>query len=239
MDDRASPRVRAGCAVSALRRLYDLAGADPGLRFSPYCWRTKLALAHKGLPVETIPWRFTEKEEIAFSGQKLVPVLIDGEKTVSDSQAIAEYLEAAYPHAPSLFGGPQAQALTQFIRRWTDGVLQAALVYVLVPDIFNVLHEKDRAYFRESREARLGITIEALAAQRSQHLATLQATLAPLRATLKGQKFLAGDNPLYADHIVFGALQWGRKTSSTPLLEGDDPIALWMARVLDYYGVKL
>jgi hypothetical protein len=35
------------------RTLYDLAGADPDLRFSPYCWRTRLALAHKGLEVET------------------------------------------------------------------------------------------------------------------------------------------------------------------------------------------
>ena len=38
-------------------RLYDLAGADPDRRFSPYCWRTRLALAHKELPVETVPWR--------------------------------------------------------------------------------------------------------------------------------------------------------------------------------------
>jgi glutathione S-transferase len=48
-------------------RLYDLAGAQPERRFSPYCWRIRLALAHKNLPVETIPWRFTEKAEIAAS----------------------------------------------------------------------------------------------------------------------------------------------------------------------------
>ena len=59
-------------------RLYDLAGAQPERRFSPYCWRIRLALAHKNLPVETIPWRFTEKAEIAASGQTLVPVLVDG-----------------------------------------------------------------------------------------------------------------------------------------------------------------
>jgi Glutathione S-transferase, N-terminal domain len=34
-------------------RLYDLAGAQPERRFSPYCWRIRLALAHKSLPVET------------------------------------------------------------------------------------------------------------------------------------------------------------------------------------------
>ena len=43
-------------------QLYDLAGAEPERRFSPYCWRTKLALMHKSLPFDTIPWRFTDKE---------------------------------------------------------------------------------------------------------------------------------------------------------------------------------
>jgi glutathione S-transferase len=225
--------------VSATRKLYDLAGADPELRFSPYCWRTKMALAHKGLAAETIPWRFTEKAEIAFSASKTVPVLVDGKKVVADSQAIAEYLEVAYPDAPLLFGGPQGQALTQFIRRWTDGVLHGALVNILVPDIFQLLHPKDQPYFRESREARLGIRLEALAAARSAHLSALQATLAPVEFTLRAQDFLGGHTPLYADHIVFGALQWGRKTSSTLLLEEGGVVALWMDRLLVYYGDKV
>ena len=55
-------------------RLYDLAGAELERRFSPYCWRIKLALMHKGLPFDTMPWRFTEKNAIAFSGQGRVPV---------------------------------------------------------------------------------------------------------------------------------------------------------------------
>jgi glutathione S-transferase len=225
--------------MSSVRKLYDLAAADPELRFSPYCWRTKLALAHKGLTAESIPWRFTEKDEIAFSGSKTVPVLIDGEKTIADSQAIAEYLEAEYPDAPSLFGGAQGHALTAFVRRWTEGVLQAALVKILMPDIFKVLHPKDQPYFRESREARLGISIEALGAQRAEHLPALEAPLQTLRATLNGQEFLGGDSPLYADHIVFGALQWAAKTSSTRLWETDDVVAKWMQAVLDYYGDKI
>ncbi len=221
------------------RKLYDLAAADPALRFSPYCWRAKLALAHKGLTVETIPWRFTEKDAIAFSGSQTVPVLVDGEKTIADSQAIAEYLEAAYPDAPSLFGGAECHALTAFVRRWSDGVLQPALVKILMPDIFPILHPKDQAYFRESREARIGMRIEALGAQRAQHLPALEAPLATLQAVLKGQKFLGGDTPLYADHIVFGALQWAAKTSSTRLWSADDVIAHWIQAVLDYYGDKI
>jgi glutathione S-transferase len=222
--------------VKSGRILYDLAAADPDIRFSPYCWRTKLALAHKGLAFETIPWRFTDKEAIAFSGHKTVPVLVDGAKTVADSEAIAKYLEAEYPDAPSLFGGAHGRALIEFVRRWSEGVLQASLVRILVPDIYNMIDPKDQAYFRESREARLGATVEALAAARGEHMPAFLAALQTLRVTLKGQKFLGGDTPLYADHIVFGALQWGVKVSSTPLLEADDGVARWMAAVLDYYG---
>jgi len=34
--------------------LYDLAGAEAERRFSPFCWRTKMALAHKDLEVVTV-----------------------------------------------------------------------------------------------------------------------------------------------------------------------------------------
>lgn len=97
--------------------LYDLAGADPDLRFSPYCWRTRFALAHKGLPVTTIPWRFSDKAVIAFSGQDRVPVIRDGDRIVSDSWAIACHLDAAYP-TPGLFGGAAGQAHARFINAW-------------------------------------------------------------------------------------------------------------------------
>jgi glutathione S-transferase len=65
--------------------LYDLAGAEADRRFSPFCWRTRLALAHKDLAVETVPWRLTETDKIAFSSQGKVPVIVDGGKTVYDS----------------------------------------------------------------------------------------------------------------------------------------------------------
>ena len=45
-------------------QLYDLAGADENSRFSPFCWRARMALAHKGLAYETIPWRYSDKAKI-------------------------------------------------------------------------------------------------------------------------------------------------------------------------------
>ncbi|WP_297491934.1 glutathione S-transferase family protein [Acidocella sp.] len=219
------------------RRLYDLAAADESVRFSPFCWRTKLALAHKNLDYETVPWHFTDKPEIAFSGSDKVPVLVDGDRVVADSQAIAEYLDETYVNEPPLFGEPPARALTNFIRAWADRVLQPALVPILLPDIFPRLAAQDKDYFRSSREARLGCTLEELGTRREAAVAALQPVLAPLLATLKAQTFIAGEAPNYADHIVFGALQWARIMSSTALFEADGTLGTWMQSVLETYGL--
>src|ERR1700684_1551851 len=111
--------------------LYDLAGADPDLRFSPYCWRTRFALAHKGLPVETVPWRFTDRDAIAFSGQGKVPVIQDGGAVVVDSWQIAEYLEDQVP-TPTLFGDATGRAHALFLNAWADSVLAGGIARFIV-----------------------------------------------------------------------------------------------------------
>ena len=76
-------------------KLFELVGIDETRPFSPYCWRTRMALAHKGLPAETIPWRFTEKGAIAPHGSEKVPVLLDG----VNAGAAALVAAAFAPHA--------------------------------------------------------------------------------------------------------------------------------------------
>jgi glutathione S-transferase len=217
------------------RVLYDLAGADPQLRFSPYCWRAKLALAHKRLAVETVPWRFTERDAIAFSGQGRVPVLVDGERTVSDSWAIALYLEETYPERPSLFGAAAAITVTRFINAWADTVLQGGMIRLIVSDIAAIVHDKDKAYFRESREQRFGMPLEEITAGREDRIRTFRESLLPLRHTLSTQPYLSGHEPAYADYIVLGSLQWARCCSSFELLACDDPVAAWRERMLDRF----
>ena len=104
-------------------QLYDLAGVELERRFSPYCWRIKLALMHKGLPFDTIPWRFTDKDAIALSGQGRVPELIDRDHVIFDSWTIANYLEGAYPDRASLFRGRGGRAVTRFVNAWADVTL--------------------------------------------------------------------------------------------------------------------
>jgi glutathione S-transferase len=213
-------------------QLYDLAGAEDDRRFSPYCWRIKMALAHKGLAVETIPWRFTEKERLAPSGQGRVPVLVDDGRWVWDSWTIAGYLEEHYPDRPSLFGGGAGRALSRFYGDWTDTVLHGALIRLVVLDILNHCHEKDRAYFRKSREERFGATLETVVADRDARLPGLRDILSPLRLTLRTQPFLGGEGPLYPDYTVFGAFQWARAISPFTLLAADDAVHAWRGRML-------
>ena len=74
-------------------KMYDLAGDNPDRRFSPFCWRTKMALTHKELEFETIPWRYSDRSAIAFANADRVPVIVDGDLPVADSWNIATYLE--------------------------------------------------------------------------------------------------------------------------------------------------
>lgn len=217
-------------------RMYDLAGADPARRFSPYCWRTRMALAIKDLPVETLPWRFTEKQVLGELGCDKVPVLIDGDRIVTDSWAIAEYLEEHYPDRPSLFGGAGGHALARFVNAWGDAVLHAGLVRMVVADIAKVLAPEDAVYFRQSREARFGMTLEAAQADRDARLEGFRQSLHALRMVLRSQPFLGGATPLYADAIIFGGFQWARCVSPFRLLAADDPVEAWRQRMLDLHG---
>lgn len=214
------------------RLLYDLAGEDPGRRFSPYCWRIKFALKHKNLVFDTVIWRFAERNAIAFSGQGKVPVLVDGDQIVHDSWHIAEYLESSYPDAPSLFGGTSSRSLTQFVSAWADTILIPAVAPLVMVDIPPILHEDDRQYFRESREARFGASLEALSQDRDERVVAFRQSLLPLRRMLAHHDFLGGQSSNFADYSVFSVFQWARCVSDFALLADDDVVAQWGARML-------
>ncbi len=218
------------------RKLYELTGSEDDRRFSPYCWRIVMALAHKGLEFEGIPWRFTDKDMIAFSGQGLVPVLVDGERTVSDSWQIALYLDQAYPDAPKLIDSEQARGVTMAFRIWCEQNVHPAITRIIVSDLIGNLHPKDLAYFRESREKRFGMSIEQFGADRNAGLIALRKALDSVRPVFVGQPYLGGPSPSFADYILFGAFQWARVMSPARLLEPDDPLYAWRERMLDLYG---
>lgn len=217
-------------------RIYDLAALEDDRLFSPYCWRTKLALAHKGLAFESIPWRFTDKAALEPTGFKTVPVIVDGDRTVGDSWKIALYLEENYADRPALFGGPQSRALSLGFKNWVDRAVHLPMLRAVLLDLYNGLAEKDKPYFREAREKRFGMALEAFAGDQQAAIATVSSALDPVRATLTEQPFVCGSAPAYADYILFGAFMWTRSTSPAKLLAADDPLHAWRERMLDLHG---
>lgn len=215
--------------------LYELCAADERRLFSPHCWKARMALAHKGLRFESRPVPFTRINTIGNGFSPTVPVLDDGGRLVRDSFEIAVYLEGAYPEAPSLFGGEGGVAMAKFVESWALSQIHLTLFPLIVKDIHDVLDPADKAYFRESREKRIGSTLEAAHATREARLDTFRQSLTPLRHMLKSQPWIGGDRPLFADYLVFGPLQWARIVSNFPILETDDPVREWFGRCLDLH----
>ena len=69
--------------------------------FSTNVERVALALAHKGLEVDSVWIEYGDRTPVEeVSGQGLVPVLVDGDEVVTDSPRILAWLEERHPDPP-------------------------------------------------------------------------------------------------------------------------------------------
>lgn len=217
------------------RLLYSLCGADPDCRFSPHVWKVVMALGHKGLDFEEVPTPFLEIKTREGGFSPTVPLISDNGHLIRDSFDIAVYLEDKYPDRPSLFGGEGGKALSRAIEGYSQFVVQSALAKIVVKDIHDLLTPSDQPYFRQSREARLGRSLEEIDAASPAEIAAFPARLEPMRHVLKHQPFIGGSTPLFADYILFGALQWARIVSPKQVLPADDTVTDWFERCLDLH----
>jgi glutathione S-transferase len=89
-------------------------------RYSTNVERVALALAYKGLEVESVAVDPGDRSPVrAVSGQDLVPVLIDGDEVIADSTRILHHLERSFPDPPPLFpADPAAAAEVEVFLDW-------------------------------------------------------------------------------------------------------------------------
>jgi glutathione S-transferase len=216
--------------------LYELGGLDDR-RYSQFSWRTRFALAHKGLPVSYRAVRVSDKQAIAFSGQDKVPILVDESATaITDSWRIAEYLESRYQEQPSLFGGAAGHAFARFINNWVDRILVPQAAAMLMADVIECVDGEDARHLRLQMEKIFGKTLEDLRAGRDTRIKEFRRALDPARSSLKVQQFLSGSAPAYPDYILFSLFQWARIVSSFDLIDpGDAALLSWRARMLDLF----
>ena len=215
--------------------MYERVGAD-GRRPSPFSWRIRYALAHKGIEPEFRHVRFADVETIrALSGQHFVPIVADGDRVIHDSWNIACYLEDRFPDRPSLFAGAGGRGLARLVNHWSDNTLGAAIRRLIAADFILCLDPGDRAYYRSSREAAFGCTLEEYCADRPRWLAAFAAVIAPLERTLAEQAYLTGTSPGYADYIVFSVFQYARLGCPDEFLEEGTALWRWRAGLVQAF----
>ncbi|HEU5297208.1 MAG TPA: maleylacetoacetate isomerase [Burkholderiaceae bacterium] len=136
-------------------------------------YRVRIALAIKGLPYDYKPVHLTKNEHLnesyaAVSASRLVPLLRDGEHTLTQSLAIIEYLEETHPEPPLL---PKAaherarvRALALDVACEIHPLNNLRVLRYLVRDLKVADADKDR-WYRHWVETGLEVVERQLAAQ--------------------------------------------------------------------------
>jgi maleylpyruvate isomerase len=122
--------------------------------FSTNVERVALALAHKGLEVESVVISYSDRSPvIEVSRQGLVPVLVDGDDVIPDSVRILRHLEERWPDAPLFPGDPARRAELDVFLEWFNEV------WKLPPNAIE--EELERDWPDRDRVAALGARMRA------------------------------------------------------------------------------
>jgi maleylacetoacetate isomerase len=156
--------------------------------FSTNVERVALALAFKGLEVESVMISYEDRSPVVeVSGQGLVPVLVDGDEVVADSVRILRHLEATWPDPPLFPRDPAHRAELDVFLAWFNEVWKVA------PNAIEDELERDEP----DRE---------LVAR---HAAYMRASLDLFEDLLDGRDHLFGDDFSAADCAAFPFLKYG------------------------------
>ena len=190
--------------------------------FSTNVERVALALAHKGLEVESVWIEYSDRSAVeAVSGQGLVPVLVDGDEVVRDSPRILAWLEERHPDPPLYPPADPRRAEVETFVDWFNAVWKV---------------------WPNAIEAELGEPNpdhDAIAA----HSAHMEGALDRFERMLDGRDHLMSDDFGVADCVAFPFLKFaaGRPPEDDELfhrileehqsLDGRPRLASWIERV--------
>ena len=169
--------------------------------------RVALALARKGLEVESIEISYDDRTAvIEASGQELVPVIDDGGEVVADSTRILGYLEEHYPQNPIFPADPARRTEVELLIDWFNEVWKSSPNAIE----FELEGEDPAPDVIESEGERM------------------VAALGQFEALLDGRDFMAGDEVSALDFVVFPFLKYLTRSPA----EDDDEL---FHRILDVH----
>jgi maleylacetoacetate isomerase len=179
---------------------------------STAAYRVRIALNLKGIDYEPVFVHLVKGEQLssdyrALNPQALIPVLVDGERILTQSLAIIEYLDERYPEPPLLPSLPEGRARVR------------ALAQVIACDIHPLINRRIQVYLRdvlrEGEEAGTGWMHHWI----EEGFCALESQLAGDAET---GRFCHGDAPTLADAClvpqVFSARRYGCDLSPFPTI---------------------
>jgi glutathione S-transferase len=233
-------------------------------KHSAFCEKVRLVLAAKGLDaklVEVVPG-LGQLELFRLSGQRQVPVLVDGSEVIADSTEIAFHLEQRHPLPPLLPADPKERAQVLLLEDWADTSLASSCRRALLQAAATnpklraaLLPEATPSSLRQLVSALPGGLMGSVSDTLSSLLAPLEArqlhrNLEQLTQLVAGRSYLVGDRLSLADLAVVAQLSLLRFPASAgaPLAgEGvsgmaDHPIVqplfIWRDGILDTLGAR-
>jgi glutathione S-transferase len=181
---------------------------------SHYCEKIRLILDYKGLPyrkIEVTPG-IGQLDLYKLSGQRQVPVLKDGAEVISDSTAIAKYLDQRYPERPILPADPKQRALCLILEEWADESIGLNARKVML-GAFNQNPTFRKALLPSSTPDFLKNLVEAVPREALDVLGIgtgfgPEAVKSARQAMLQDSSYLLGDEPTLADFAVAGTTMY-------------------------------
>jgi glutathione S-transferase len=188
---------------------------------SPFAWKAWLVLEHKAQPYEAKRVMFDASELkseafLALNPRGKVPVLVDGDTVVYESNAIVEYLEERFSARTVLGDTPAERSRTRRIAAEAD----------------HYLYPLQRALFTETlfRPADKGRDAEAIAKIHGQILSELP----HWERSLSGAEHFGGAAPSLADYAAYPILRALRRVDEREPANGLGARApAWLSAYLD------
>ncbi|PPR00407.1 hypothetical protein CVT26_009692 [Gymnopilus dilepis] len=209
---------------------YDIPSAAPENAWSPNTWKTRFALNYKGIPYKTEWVEYPDIEAHCIKlgidatqkkadGKPLytLPAIHDTSTGayIADSLKIAEYLDKTYPDTPRLFPNNTVGLQVAFVEAFVSNL--SALWQFALPAVNKILNPSSEAYFRRTREAMFGKTMEDLTPTGeagAAEWAKFEKGLGNVNEwyNKNGGKgpFLLGETPSWGDLVVASYLIWLR-----------------------------
>jgi glutathione S-transferase len=161
-----------------------------GSYLSPYVRKVLVCLGTKGVPyrIDPIVPFFGDERFSRLSPLRRIPVLIDGEVTLSDSTVICEYLEERHPEPAFYPRGPAARARA----RWLEEFADTRMGDVFIWRLFNQVAIGPAVWGEKTDREKLRETLEV----------DVPDVLAYLEAELPAEGFLLGASLGIADAAI-------------------------------------